>query len=210
MTTRLISPLSKIIIGSVLLSNTAYAYPVEYFIPQEPSFQQEVQEFRVQPTGVQQPETQQPQIDTPIIPRTSLHVTRAEFVKSIVEDMYPRGIPATCFEQLSPSNYWLLFRDVPKEANYGPQLCAAMIMGFVNGYPDVSFRPLRPINFAEASKILAKAHGLASDSSDPTVEWYTPYVEAMRAHNALPADAELDDYVTPNAMAFMVGRLARG
>jgi len=228
---RLASRLSKIIIGSILLSNfsaTVYAYPVEqfphaiqYFTPAQkgrvlgetqsyrrqsdmgPTFEERFLERQNQTRG-------QTQTDMTVeIPMTSSHITRAEFVKSIIEGMYPEGIPSTCFDQLSPSNYWRLFRDVPNGADYGPHLCKAMMMGFVSGYPDTSFRPLKPINFAEASKILTKVQGLATDSPDPNVEWYMPYVKVMKARRAFPPDIELDDYVTPDAMAFMVARVAR-
>jgi len=202
--------LGRLIIGSVLLSNitTAQAYPYYQFDP--------AIEYFTRPDAIQIERTVQP-VRAPAkrqqeqghiqIPVTFGYVTRADFVMATITGLYPDGIPPECFEQLSPSNYYLLFSDVPKGADYSAHLCAAMIMGLVSGYPDITFHPNRPINYAEASKILTKAFGIASDALDPNIEWYTPYVEAMQAHNALPTGIALDDPVTPGMMSYMIAQL---
>jgi len=212
--------LSKVFIGSLLLTSTAHAYPIEYF-PAALEFypQQPVPIREIRSSTVNEPRERvrfgeslrMEDVNIRIKPVQSQRqfITRAEFLKATIEGLYPRGIPGDCSDQLSPSNYWLYFRDVPTSADYGPHLCAAMIMGLVSGYPDVTFKPHRPINFAEASKILTKAHGIAVDSSDPGREWFTPYVEMMLARHALPMGVELDDYVSPSTMAEMVNALSR-
>ena len=198
--------IARLIIGSVLLSNftAAHAYPYYQF------------EFFSSPDTVQVERTIIP-VRTPALPQqeqehiqipvTFGYVTRADFVMATISGLYPDGIPAECFEQLSPSNYHLLFRDVPTGANYSAHLCTAMTMGLVSGYKDITFRPNQPINYAEASKILTKAFGMANDALDPSVEWYTPYVEVMRSFDALPAGISLDSPVTPGMMSFMIAKL---
>lgn len=195
-----------------MLSNTAFAYPIEQFPNALPYTKTKVQPNEVQERdiirfGDRLRTTTTTDINISPISTSSMYVTRSEFLTAVVDGMYPDGIPATCFEQLSPSNYWRLFRDVPNGATYGPHLCAGMIAGIVKGYDDITFRPLKPINYAEAAKILAKAHGIANDTSDANSEWFTPFVEAMNARGAMPANVQLDDLVSPANMATMVRAL---
>ncbi|MBU0766264.1 S-layer homology domain-containing protein [Patescibacteria group bacterium] len=210
--------LSKIFIGSILLTSTAHAYPIEYFPAALKLYQQPMPITEIR-SSVNSPResvrfgnklrTEGVNIRIEPVQSERQFVTRAEFLKATIEGIYPDGLPVNCTEQLSSSNYWLYFRDVPTSADYGPHLCIAMIMGMVSGYSDVTFKPHRPINFAEASKILTKVHGIAVDSSDQNVEWYTPYVETMNSQHALPRNIELDDYVSPSTMAYMVNALNR-
>ncbi len=114
-------------------------------------------------------------------------MTRAQLVQMVVDTLYPDAKDDACFKQLSPSDYWLLFSDVSIRETYAPSLCFAMKTGLVRGYPDGTFRPDRPVNFAEASKILARAFDLSPDmygvESGP---WYRPYVLELERHKAIP------------------------
>ena len=210
---RLAAALSKILIGSVLLSNTAYAYPVEYFPNALPVFNRQIIREPILKEPIRfgdkfKTETK----DILIVPAktSSNYVTRGDLVKSVVDGLFPGEIPASCFSELSPSiNYWSLFSDVPNGSDYGPFLCKAMINGMVKGYPDSSFRPYKSVNYAEAAKILAKAYGLANDSPDPGIEWHAPFVHALKSRNALPEGVMLDESVTPQNLNFMISRLAR-
>ena len=121
----------------------------------------------------------------------------------MVNNVYGDELPGNCYSQLSYSNYWLLFTDVPTGASYGRELCAAMTAGWIAGYDNVTFRPNDAIKISEASKIIAKAYGLSYGSSDPSVVWYGPYVEALRSVGGIP-DAPLDSPVTPDILGQML------
>ncbi|MFA7682291.1 MAG: S-layer homology domain-containing protein [Candidatus Peribacteraceae bacterium] len=197
---------ARILLAAVLLTQAAptFAYPYWQFPAAIPFFENVAATPQVEPTlsPIMEQEVIRIRIIQPIA--DDRPVTRAQFIMQVIQELYPEGIPTACFEQLSPSRYWLLFSDVPTDAPYGPQLCAAMIAGLVDGYSDATFRPNASINYAEASKILAKAFALASDPTDPTVAWYAPFVKAMRAHNALPSNVELDDLVIGQNMRIMI------
>jgi len=190
----------------LLTANTAFAYPASMFgLPSGRPLSTEAEDS-IRP--VFQNVTVDEGITFPLVTIVSgTVVTRAQFVASMVAKFHPTGIPADCFDQLSPSNYRLLFTDVPKDATYGPSLCAAMIMGLVSGYDDVTFRPSQPINIAEASKILAKAAGLATDPMSPRTVWYEPYVKALVKRGILPANPPLAELVTPAMMDLMLEKI---
>jgi len=114
------------------------------------------------------------------IPKVTADMTRGAFVASLMQALYP-GMLDDCFVALSESRYTHLFPDVPRTSQYAAEICVAIEMGVVQGYPDGLFRPDQHINTAEAAKVIAKAYGIAKDSSDPNVPWYQPYVTALRA-----------------------------
>ncbi len=118
-------------------------------------------------------------------------MTRADFVKLIVERMYTEEEIKHCFTLLSPSEYQLLFTDVSIHESYGPSLCVAMYTGIVRGYEDGSFRPNKIINFAEASKIYTRAFSLSPAAghsvSDP---WFKGSVEALASRGAIPMNVK--------------------
>lgn len=66
------------------------------------------------------------------------------------------------------------FADVKHDAWYAPYICAAKRRDIIEGYPDGTFKPDQPVNFAEAMKILL----LAYDKEIPVrsgLAWYEPY-----------------------------------
>jgi hypothetical protein len=85
--------------------------------------------------------------------RPSLPVNRAEAVKMALiafQDLVDRRVEeAVCL----PSG----FTDVPQEAWFAGFVDQANCLGFVNGYPDGSFRPANPVNRAEIAVILVNA-----------------------------------------------------
>ena len=121
-------------------------------------------------------------------------VTRSTFVASIMRRLFKPS--ERCFPHLSPSDYSLLFPDVPKDATYGVELCTAMEAGFISGYTDGTFRPEQPITVAEASKFLAKLFDLASDPLDPATPWSAPFVSALKSNRALPPSSVLNSPLT--------------
>lgn len=115
-------------------------------------------------------------------------VTRAQLVQMVVDQLYPGARNDACFKTLSPSDYWLLFSDVSIKESYAPSLCFAMKTGIIRGYPDGTFRPDRPVNFAEASKILARAFDLSPEiyGSSDAGPWYHASVMALDERAAIP------------------------
>lgn len=117
-------------------------------------------------------------------------VTRADMVVVMVEQMGATQEDLdTCFAQLTPSEFSLLFSDVSKESWYAKHLCFAMINGLVRGYSDGSFRPDRIVNFAEASKLITRAFSLSPAAGfSVSVPWYKAYVETLVMRGAIPAE----------------------
>lgn len=100
-----------------------------------------------------------------------------------------------CFKELSDSDYHLLFTDVSVGHRNALNICMAMRTGLIRGYPDGSFRPDALINVAEAAKIVSRAAGIAPLGVATSV-WYAPYIETMRAHDALPKGVKPDTLLT--------------
>lgn len=139
-------------------------------------------------------------------------ITRAQLVETVVRQLYPLAKNDACFKTLSPSDYWLLFSDVSVRESYAPALCYAMKTGMIRGYPDGSFLPDRPVNFAEASKILSRAFDLSSDiygtSEGP---WYRAPVLALEKHAAIPESIRgFNHAMTGVEVQEIVDRLANG
>ena len=102
------------------------------------------------------------------------NVNRAEFLKIIIEG-----------SKIKPGiNNPTPFKDVDHTAWYATYVKHAYASGWINGYPDGTFKPEQTINKVEALKILAKAQNWlinpiineAPYSDTPTDAWYTPYV----------------------------------
>lgn len=107
-------------------------------------------------------------------------INRAEFLTIVFRgrsDSKPVG--GDCFE------------DVKADAWYAPFICAAKRREIIEGYPDGSFRPEQPVNFAEAMKMLL----LAYDHEIPLrsgLAWYEPYTrefdrtDVLARHSYIP------------------------
>ena len=120
-------------------------------------------------------------------------INRAEFLKIILES---RGIEVSgdkCFPDVR--DQW-----------FAEYVCAAKQEGIIEGYPDGTFKPEKAINFAEASKILARAYGQSIEEYSP--DWYEPFVRALESSKAIPLSIEkLDQQVNRGEMAEMMWRL---
>ncbi|MEK7218837.1 MAG: S-layer homology domain-containing protein [Patescibacteria group bacterium] len=92
------------------------------------------------------------------------------------------------------------FPDVPASEWFAAYVCGAKESGIVEGNPDGKFHPERPVNYAEALKMLANLFrytrtALSSDA------WYDPYVRAAREHGTLlPLSITLDTPLTRGQM----------
>ncbi|MEK7085621.1 MAG: S-layer homology domain-containing protein, partial [Patescibacteria group bacterium] len=125
-------------------------------------------------------------------------VNRAEFLKIIIEGSHiDLDIPTT-----TP------FKDVDNNSWYAPYVKKAFAEGWINGYPDGTFKPAQTINKVEALKILGSAqswqvndihpdsyHGLFDDID--IFAWYTPYV----------AYAKINGYLEETGSTFSPGAL---
>ncbi len=77
------------------------------------------------------------------------------------------------------------FSDVNPDAWFAPYVCAAKTRGIIKGYPDGTFKPDTPVNFAEAIKMVLSAYG--EDVTEGTGEaWYLPYSEKLESLQVLP------------------------
>jgi hypothetical protein len=134
-------------------------------------------------------------------------VNRAEFTKMA---LLAAGLqPKPC--ATSP------FPDVPKTAWFAPYVCAAKDAGIIGGFPDGTFKPALEINYANASKILAKTFEVDVDPDDQTFSaeqppiWFRQYTEALRKKNVTaPTIAAFDASVNRGEMAEMLYRLQAG
>jgi uncharacterized protein YkwD len=79
---------------------------------------------------------------------------------------------------------------VPSNAWFAPYVCAAKKYGILSGYPDGTFRPGNPINFAEVAKIVVTAFEY---NTSPGTPWYVPYTNALATRGVIPRSVALFD-----------------
>ncbi len=96
------------------------------------------------------------------------------------------------------------FPDVPENVWFSRYVCRAEIDGVVKGNPDGLFHPDRPVNYAEATKILVELAGytLPEPPENERWMWYRAYVLAAQEHGvAFPGSVEPDHELTRGQMA---------
>lgn len=123
-------------------------------------------------------------------------LNRAEFLKIVL-----KSAPVQDFLDADKSN---CFPDVKAEDWYSMYVCAAKRKGMVSGYPDGTFKPSNPVNYAEAIKMLTELYGYDLPQPSPTERWawYTGYVRAATTHGVLFADdMAYDTLLTRGRMA---------
>lgn len=122
-------------------------------------------------------------------------INRAEFVKILIgaySSEKPTG--GKCFPDVTDE--W-----------FAPYVCTAKRLGVIEGYPDGTFKPADPINFAEAAKIIANTFGLNQGESDPAV-WFKQYIEALQREKAIPLSVEyFDEDITRDEMSEIIWRI---
>ena len=109
-------------------------------------------------------------------------VNRAEIAKIIAIIAERKG-----YEKCLPFSALALHSDVPADAWYAPHICTAKQAGFVQGYPDGTFRPAQIVSFAEAAKMVVVSLGGEGLRGDP---WYEPYVKALADRSAIPLSVD--------------------
>ncbi len=105
------------------------------------------------------------------------NINRAEFLKMTIEG---NDIPVS-------SNQESCFPDVPAGEWYTPYICTAKDEGWINGYPDGTFKPAQTINEIESIKILGEVTGWEIENR-PGAEWYEPYLEPAQEMNIVPQE----------------------
>lgn len=117
--------------------------------------------------------------------RPSNSINRAEFLKIALGPYYTRQ----AFDRCDPEHIYA-FPDASRTAWYSPYLCVAVQHEVISGYPDGTFRPSDPINFAEAAKIVSILnHAKYPDEApfEPMESvWFDPYVRYLSVHEAIP------------------------
>lgn len=121
-------------------------------------------------------------------------INRVEFLKIVLEGTH---VPLD-------SNISTGFNDVDESQWYIPYIRKAKEEGWVQGYPDNTFRPLNPINKVEALKILGEVQQWdmlalgevpeAAYKDTYRFSWYSPYVYFAKEHDLL---TEEKDYLEP-------------
>lgn len=96
------------------------------------------------------------------------------------------------------------FPDVPADAWFSPYVCRAKADGVVEGNPDGLFHPERPVNYAEATKILVELfdYDLPEPPENERWAWYRAYMLASDEKGVgLPSSIEPDHELTRGQMA---------
>lgn len=96
------------------------------------------------------------------------------------------------------------FPDTPANAWFTDYICTAKNSDVVEGNPDGLYHPERPVNYAEAVKILVELYDYELPEPAPNVRWawYTPYLLAAGEHKvSLPSSVTADTSLTRGQMA---------
>ncbi len=140
--------------------------------------------------------------------RPDATINRAEFTKIVSTLTVFPGMEQSCIETNVPSGAeTVFFPDVPADAWFAPFVCQAKMNDFIQGYPDGTFRPDQPIEFAEAAKIIAKV--LKLDYEEDSKIWYAPFVAVLNQHGAIPETIDVPHkFITRGEMAGIIYQLA--
>lgn len=123
------------------------------------------------------------------------NINRVEFVKIVmiakaVQSFY-NGLDtghASTYVADCPtgSEPHFVFSDIHSPQWFDKYVCNAVLEHIVSGYPDGTFRPERPINFAEASKVIA--HALLDHDTQLRHDeaWHVQYIQSLSQIGAIP------------------------
>lgn len=115
--------------------------------------------------------------------RPNQNVNRVEFLKLVLESSNIEPDVST------PTP----FPDVDEEAWYGKYVRKARSEGWIEGYPDGTFKPEQSINKVEALKIIGEVQEWATEEEPDeqpfadinSNEWFAPYVDYAKERNYL-------------------------
>ncbi len=121
-------------------------------------------------------------------PRRTLN--RAEFVTIVMrlDGTVDDGAAANCFPDVRAFDW------------FAASVCTAKARGIISGYPDGTFGPSKPVNYAEALKILTLLFNYNIEPSGG--DWYLRFAAAARARGtALPGSSAYGEALTRGDMA---------
>ncbi len=105
--------------------------------------------------------------------RPSATINRAELLKILVAG---KGV------EPDPNFYASCFPDVTDQW-FAPYVCYAQLAGWIQGYPDGTFGPERPVTFAEAVKMIVNVRGYPAAPAEEIVRrgmdpsaWFSSYL----------------------------------
>ena len=135
-------------------------------------------------------------------------ISRAEFLKILLETSVAEKKTCTKTEV---QNIQKIFSDVSPDEWFAEYICTGYNSGFVNGYPDKTFKPQQAISLAEASKIVALAQEIDT-SSKKVDEWFTPFLETFKEEKVLNQKKMHDPStaISRGDMADMIWRITTG
>lgn len=136
-------------------------------------------------------------------------ITRAEFAQMLTNPfLFRADWKSSCLKEKNiDGSDTVFFSDVSIDGWYAEAVCTAKVYELINGYPDGTYRPLRPINFVEAAKIATRVFSL-NVVEDKGEFWYKPYINRLGELNAIPTSIKrLDQQITRGEMAEIVYRL---
>ena len=93
----------------------------------------------------------------------------------------------------------ITFTDVKEGSWYYNDVQKAVDTGLINGYPDNTFGPDKNMTYAEAIKLAAVMHKLASAGSaefETGSPWYKPYADYAKEAGIISKDYDWDAYAT--------------
>jgi hypothetical protein len=124
---------------------------------------------------------------TSVVFRPNQGINRAEFLKVLVLSGTTDEAVNTFYAKVrTESDFQLLLPDVDRDAWFAPYIFYALDKGWVQGYPDGSFKPGNTINIAEAAKILLESKN-RTFPSDAEV-WFRPYLDFFIRSQILSQD----------------------
>jgi len=132
-------------------------------------------------------------------------INRAEFLKIVAGVVLQGGY--CVLEQNA-------FTDTDPNAWYAYDVCMALRSDVVAGYPDGSFRPASPVNFAEAAKIFVRfkaAYDPAVMLPPATSTWFEIYARYLSDFGAIPPSIKsFNQFITRGEMAEVIWRVDAG
>ncbi len=139
-------------------------------------------------------------------------INRAEFVKILVAAKFSVSEMNDGMDNENRPH----MVDVEHASWYENYVHFARYKGWIDGYPDGTFRPANQINYAEAAKIAANAYGLEVDENVGSDwggqdAWFLPYSSALLKRHAVPPTvSRFAQHLTRGEMAELIYRLETG
>ncbi|PIR54101.1 hypothetical protein COU75_02910 [Candidatus Peregrinibacteria bacterium CG10_big_fil_rev_8_21_14_0_10_42_8] len=137
--------------------------------------------------------------------RPNQTINRAEFIKIIIASNFTQEAIDNCESED-------LFSDVHQSDWFADYVCIGKNDNVISGYDDGSFGPEKPVNFAEAAKIVVNAFTIHTNPEDQKLSvWWKPYVFALSRIGGLPPSfTDPNQLLTRGEMAEIIFRVMTG